>query len=497
MKRPVLYIAPIVALALIGGFAKLTGSRPKPKPVITQSSLQRKAGIPVTAVKVRMADVDDQLEVTGQLAAESVVNLSTKVSGKVLYVAAREGDNVRAGQVVIQLDDANARGQLEQAEAGVREARAAIRTAQTRLASARTTASVGDVQNASAVSQSAAALRSAKAQMDQLRTGARRQERAEAKGQVDIARWNLEKAESDYKRYQDLYREKAVSAATLDQYRTAMNVARSQHDNAVQAASLTEEGSRTEELRRADAAVQSAQEQLRSAKAAQATSLNRRQDIRSALAGVEQAQAQYASALAARDIAQQNVADFRIRAPRSGSVTGRNLEPGQYVQPGGTLLTIVDLGGVYLSADVSETDIRRVRAGQVVNVHVDALGDRTWQGRLTTVVASADPSSRSFTAKVRIANQDHTLRPNMFATAGIVTGRLRNALLVPKAAVFQQGGKKVVACIVDGAARIAPVSTGIASGTDIVVQSDALHASDSVIVSGQENLTNGQKVKAA
>lgn len=484
----------VVTVLLGAAFVVIARSRPRPLPVLSQTSLQQESGVPVRVAPVVEKTVADGLNVTGQLAAESVTNLSTKVAGKVMYVAAREGESVQAGQVVIRLDDSNARGQLLQAMAGVEEARAGLKTAQTRLTSARATSRVGDAQSVAAVAQAGASLRSNQAQLQEVQSGARRQEKAQAQGQVNIAKANLEKAESDYKRYQDLYAQNAIAAVTLDQYRTAVNVARSQHENAVQAASLTDEGARSEEIRRAESAVQQAVQQLRSAQASQETSVNRQQDVRSAQAGVSQAQAQLASAEAAVVIARQNVADYTIRAPRSGAVTARNLEPGQYAQPGGALLTIVDLSTIYLQADVSETDVARVRPGIPVTVRVDALTNRTWQGQVDSVIASADASSRTFTAKVRIVNTDRSLRPNMYGNAEVVTGRIANAILVPKAAIFQANGRKVVATVQNGTAKFVPVTTGVTSGDDVVVRAGALGPNARVIVSGQENLADGQKV---
>jgi len=484
----------VAAVLLVAAFVVVARSRPRPLPVLSQASLQQGTGVPVRVAPVVEKAVADGLSVTGQLAAESVTNLSTKVAGKVMYVAAREGETVQAGQVVIRLDDSNARGQLLQAMAGLEEARAGLKAAQTRLTSARATARVGDAQSIAAVAQAGASLRSNEAQLQEVQSGARRQEKAQAQGQVNIAKANLEKAESDYQRYQDLYAQNAIAAVTLDQYRTAVNVARSQHENAVQAASLTDEGARSEEIRRAESAVQQAVQQLRSARASQETSVNRQQDVRSAQAGVTQAQAQLASAEAAVVIARRNVADYTIRAPRSGSVTARNLEPGQYAQPGGALLTIVDLSTIYLQADVSETDVARVRPGIPVTVRVDALANRVWQGRVDSVIASADQSSRTFSAKVRIVNTDRSLRPNMYANAEVVTGRIANATLVPKAAIFQANGRKVVAIVRNGTAKFVQVTTGITSGDDVVVRAGALGPNARVMVSGQENLADGQKV---
>ncbi|HEY3268619.1 MAG TPA: efflux RND transporter periplasmic adaptor subunit [Armatimonadota bacterium] len=489
-----LVAASIVMILLVVAMYTLSTRRPKPKAVITQNSVQEETGIPVETTPIRVKTVDDALSVTGQLAAESTVSLSTKVPGKVLRVAAREGSSVRQGEVVIQLDDADARKALQQAEAGVQQAQAGVQVARARLTSARTAAKVGDTQSLTAVAGARAGLKSAESRLEAVRTGARRQERIQSQNAVNIAKANFDKAQSDYNRYQGLYTQGAIAASTLDMYKTSLDVAKANYNNAQQSASLVEEGARTEDVSQAEAGVQQAREALRSAEAAQATSINRQEDVRSALAGVQQAIAQVASARAGVAIAQQNVANFQIRAPRSGSVTLRNVEPGQFVQPGVSLLTIVDLSTVYLQADVSETDVERVKPGMPVNVHVDAFASRNWRGSVQSVVASADAAARTFTARVVVGNPDHTLRPNMFARAEIVTGRVTNAMLVPKEAVIQRDGKTAVARVDDGKAEIVPVSTGITEGDRMVVRSAQLRSTDRIVTSGQQNLTTGQKI---
>jgi HlyD family secretion protein len=487
-------VLPIILAVVIAALFGLAKMRPKTPPVVTQTSLQEEAGIPVEVTAVQTRTVTDGLEVTGQLAANSVTNLSTKVAGRVDYVAAREGDNVQRGQLVIQLDASDAREQLRQAEAGLAQANAGMKTAQAKVTQARTAARVGDVQNSSAIAQAKAGVATAEARLQEVRTGARSQERVQAQNAVDIAKANLDKARTDYNRYNSLLQQGAVAQATVDSYKTSLEVAQASYNNALQSLSLVQEGARSEDIRAAEAALRTARETLRSAQANAETSINRQADVRAALAGVATAQAQIASAKAAIGIAKQNVANFKIYAPRTGAVTMRSVEPGQYAQPGTPLLTIVDLSTVYVQANVSETDVSRVETGMKVNVVVDSFPNRVFAGRLESVVASADPSSRIFAAKVSVPNPDKSLKPNMFARARIITGTVPDALVVPKAAVVTKNGKPSVVRVVNGEADVVPVTTGLPSGDDIVVRSPALSQGNKIVVSGQATLEAGDKV---
>lgn len=482
---------------LAGGAYWFTMKRPPVPPPVTQQTEQARDGIPVIVSPVRLGNVTESLELTGQLAADSVVTLAPKVSGKVLSVAGRPGDTVSAGQVVVQLDDADARRQMEQAQAGVEQAMAGLRTAEARLAQAQTGARVGDAQTANAVEQARAGLRAAETRLEMVRNGARRQERAQADNAVAIAKANLDKAQSDYDRYKNLYDSGAVSAATLETYRTALTIQKEAHRSAIEARSLVEEGARTEEVRQAEIAVQQARENLAAALASVDTNLTRREDIRAARAGVQTARAAVSAARAALAIARQNVLNHRVVAPRNGSIIGRSTEPGQWAGPGSPLLTIVDLGTVYLEADVSEKDVTQVRPGLAVTARVDAFPDRVWTGSVRSIVPSADVAARTFKVRIAIANPDRSLRPNMFARARVATGVLKDVKLVPKHAVVATGAGQHVVSVRDGKAAFVGVQLGPVSGGDVVVVADRLQPGDAVVSAAADEVNNGDKVRIA
>jgi HlyD family secretion protein len=333
--------------------------------------------------------------------------------------------------------------------------------------------------------------------LEQVRNGARRQERAQAENAVAIAKANLDKAQSDYDRYKNLYDTGAVSAATLETFRTALNIQRESYKNAAEARSLVDEGARREDVRQAEIGVQQARENLQAALATVDTRQTRREDVRAARAGVETSVSGVAAARAGLAIARQNVVNHRVVAPRSGSIIARMTEPGQWASPGTSLLTVVDLSTVYLEADVSEKDVERVRPGQTVSAAVDAFPGRVWAGRVTSIVPSADSAARTFAARIAIANPDRVLRPNMFARARVVTGMVRDALLVPKSAVVRGSGGERVVRIVGETARIAPVTSGISTGSTIVVRDTNLRPGDLVVVSGPDQLEDGDRVKVS
>jgi membrane fusion protein (multidrug efflux system) len=113
-----------------------------------------------------------------------------------------------------------------------------------------------------------------------------------------------------------------------------------------------------------------------------------------------QSQAQVAQALAALDQARLNLDRTSIRAPASGVIGARSVRPGQYVRPGGALLAIVPLGRTYVVANFKETQVGKMKIGQVVHIHADAFPGREIEGR----IESFAPATGSEFALIPVEN---------------------------------------------------------------------------------------------
>ena len=131
-----------------------------------------------------------------------------------------------------------------------------------------------------------------------------------------------------------------------------------------------------------------------------------------------------------------------VLAPISGTVTDRQVGPGQYLQAGASnpVYTVGDLSNVWLVANVRETDAPFVKKGDTVEVHVVALPERTFSARVTYVAPTLDPASRRVTVRAEITNSDGLLKPEMFASFTILSGSPGNAPAVPDSGVIYEGG---------------------------------------------------------
>ncbi len=133
-----------------------------------------------------------------------------------------------------------------------------------------------------------------------------------------------------------------------------------------------------------------------------------------------------------------------LRAPINGIITKYDVSPGEIVDRGKELFTVVDVSSVWVEADVYEKDIGLVRAGGEARITVASYPAKVFTGKITYVSDFLDPSSR--TAKVRcvVANPGGLLKLEMFATVEIPGAEVRRALTVPAAALQQMENESVV-----------------------------------------------------
>ncbi len=134
-----------------------------------------------------------------------------------------------------------------------------------------------------------------------------------------------------------------------------------------------------------------------------------------------------------------------VRAPRSGIVTARNINPGELIDNTKPLFTLADLSQVWVVAQVFEQNIALVRPGLAVAVRVDSYPGQIFTGRLDYVAPSLEAATRTLPVRATVANPQGRLRPQMFARLTLQAGSL-TVLAVPSGAV-QKSGETYVAYV--------------------------------------------------
>lgn len=194
-------------------------------------------------------------------------------------------------------------------------------------------------------------------------------------------------------------------------------------------------------------------------------------------------------ALAAGARARRIQPEAVVTAPVDGTVVTRQVEPGQFVSgaTSGTstpVFQVSDLSTVWLVANVREADAGKVRIGDEMNVRVLAYPDRVFHAKVTYIAPAVDPVTRRLAVRAEIANADRALKPEMFADFGIDTGPASSSLAVPVRAVIYEGqSAHVWRAKPDHSLVLQQVQLGRSSG-GLVEVLDGLRPGDQIATSG-------------
>lgn len=303
---------------------------------------------------------------TGALTANGTieateVNVTARVGGTLQKLGVREGDRVKAGQLIGQLDTRSYSVQENQAQAGVAAAQASL---------------------------------------DEAKSGARSQEIAAARqnmdalaAQVAAAQDQLTLQEDNFKRAQSLFQAGAIPEQSLQEQQTACDTARhklagikAQQEAARAKLELLQAGSTPQALDRLSAGVNQSEDNLK--------------------------------------LARLNLDWTRLTAPISGTVISRNFEPGELIRPGAQVITLQDDRDRWLNVYVPENRLDQVKAGQPVQIRVDAYPDKTFPGRVEYISPQAEFTPRNvqtkqdrvdlvFRVKVRVTGGWAQLKPGV------------------------------------------------------------------------------------
>ncbi len=291
-----------------------------------------------------------------------VVPIASRVGGVVLHMHVEDNQRVEAGAVIAEIDPA--------------DYAAKVAAAQAELAAAQAQAESADAQVDIVKSTSTGGLSSAKAQLQGTGASVRSAAAQVQAAQASLARAQAEqqKADDDFARAKTLHDQGAVSGQALEGAQVARDAAHSAVDLA--------------QANLAAARDQQSQAESRVAEAAghveQSTPVERQ--IASAGAAARLAHARVDAAQAALDLAKLQLGYTKITAPVAGFVSKLGVHDGQMITAGATILMIVP-AKTYVVANFKETQIERIRAGDAVDVSIDAFGGKTLHGKVTSLSA--------------------------------------------------------------------------------------------------------------
>jgi HlyD family secretion protein len=490
MKKPIAIIVALLAAVLIGFFA--FGQQKPAEPEIE-----------FRYAPIAKGNLIRSISATGQVVADTTVDVKSKAGGKVVKLVVEEGSVVKAGDLIALIDPADTQSVYEQAQADLDSANARVEQARknfdlqvaqnvTAVAEARSNLASAKVRleraklemirqpklTRSAVETAKASLATAKTALDRLQKVEIPQQRNDAEANLRSAKVALDNANAELKRQIKLEELGYVASSSVERARTAVASAQNSYDVAEQRTKTLKESFEAQlsaaqlDLNRANsnyalAQANSAQDGITRADMAEAT-----QDVKTAEINLKQAEDgriqaevrrnEFVSAQASTKRNQVAVQNAKVQldsttvvAPRDGVVTKKYLEEGTIIPPGtstfaqGTsLVQISDVTQLYVECAVDEADIASVRDGQKVRIVTEAFPGEFLDGEVTRVNPAADTANNITAIKVRVRvkpQEKVKITPGMNATCEFITLDKPEVLIAPAQAVKTTGpGKATV-----------------------------------------------------
>ncbi len=215
--------------------------------------------------------------------------------------------------------------------------------------------------------------------------------------------------------------------------------------------------------------------------------------IKTAHAQADQAQAGLKSAQASLSLARTAYEDSFIRAPFSGVIAARNINPGEMASLAVPLISLLNLNKVAVKINVGEDLINKLVVGKKVPVKIKAVSAKPFSGTVVNVAASADLQVKTYPVKLHLDNPAHLIKPGMFAEVNLDLEQPKKLLLPLEAVVKDRQDRDMVWVVENEEVKSRLVKTGDSDAKQVVIQS-GLAENEEVVIAGAEGLKEGQKV---
>jgi len=199
---------------------------------------------------------------------------------------------------------------------------------------------------------------------------------------------------------------------------------------------------------------------------------------------------------AAAALAAARLAKTEIRAPFSGVIGLRSVSVGDYVKEGQDMVNLESIDPLKVDFRVPEVYLKQVQVGQTLQVSLDALPGRSYEGSVFAINPLVDAAGRAIVIRAQVRNADTALRPGMFARVRLLTKDERDALVLPEQALVPQGEDQYVFRVVDGKATRTKVETGQRRDGRVEVLK-GVAPGETIVTAGQLKLRDGVPVTFA
>ncbi|MBX7221319.1 MAG: efflux RND transporter periplasmic adaptor subunit [Blastocatellia bacterium] len=329
------------------------------------------------------------------------IQVGSKVGGRISEVLVVEGQPVKAGDVLVRFDIEELKTQRKQLEARALQAEANL-------------AKLTKGFRPEEVAQAEAAEKREAALFEEMKNGARPQERNQARADLEVAQAEATNASLAFQRTEKLIKTGDISQQAYDTAKARLDGANQRVESLKQRLALLEAGNRAEDIRAAEARFHQAEQQAKMMRSG-----SRREDIAAANAQLQEIRAMLEqNAVLLKEGAVVAAVDSRVEI--------LSVRPGDIIPPGKPVATLLEASQLWVRVYVPEPELGKVTVGQRAGVKVDTFPSREFPGRVQQISNQAEFLPRNiqtrsernhqvFGIKIQIDNQEQVLKPGMSA----------------------------------------------------------------------------------
>jgi membrane fusion protein (multidrug efflux system) len=245
-------------------------------------------------------------------------------------------------------------------------------------------------------------------------------------------------------------------------------------------------------LAKAELADAQARFELASANNQRASQLSRSGNVTEK--AIDEATASLAIARAALELQKVRLAKHVIRAPFAGRVGLRRVSPGSYLAVASPIVNLEKTDRLKVDFKLPEVYLSSLAIGQTVDMTVDAMPGRTFEGTIYAIDPQVDVNGRALRLRAWTPNPDYALRPGLFVRIDVRGAQSREVIMIPESAVVPKAGETFAFRIENGRAVEARIRLGARKGEEVEVL-EGLEPDVLVVVAGQQKLRSGSQVE--
>lgn len=214
-----------------------------------------------------------------------------------------------------------------------------------------------------------------------------------------------------------------------------------------------------------------------------------------------QVESQIERAAAELDHLKTLMAYSEVKAPFSGIITERFVDPGAFIQLASNsqnvrpLVTVARVDTLRIFLAVPEVAVPYIRRGLLATIAIDALAGRQLKASITRFASVLNPTTRTMKTEIDISNREGLLHPGMYGKVTLTLEEKPGAMTLPSAALHDEGSQRFVFCVVDGLAKRVAVEIGSDDGSTVEI-TKGLSGDENVVVASRGSLSDGTPVEA-